>query len=321
MPKGLTERRESIAILSMTVLFAFFAIVIGATWFNNVPSLLRDVSWLGIVAVGQAMVIISGEFDLSVGSVYAFVSMIFLMLLNAHVAPLPAFVLAMLLGLLIGLVNGLLTWHLKLPSLLVTLGFLFVYRGLVEYVTGGFALIIPDEIRGDALLQMLGGKTLGLHNSIALFAVILGVAVFVMAKTRFGSHVYAVGGDVNAATATGVPVGSVKVRAFMVSAALAGFAGIVTAISLSSVSTTTATAMEFEAIAAVVIGGCALLGGAGTVWGALFGVVTLLALKHGLIMLGINIFTYQIVLGLALVGLVSVRGIFPRMLSFRGAPR
>lgn len=314
----LAERRETIAILSMAVLFAFFAVLMGATWFNNLPSLLRDVSWLGIVAAGQAIVIISGEFDLSVGSVYAFVSLIFVMLLGAGVGPLPAFVLAMLLGLAIGFVNGLLTWRLGLPSLLVTLGFLFVYRGLVEYVTGGFAITIPDEIRGDALLRLLGGKTLGIHNSIPICAGVVAVAGFVMAKCRFGSHVHAVGGEVNAATATGIPVGSVKIRAFMISAALAGLAGVVTASSLSSVSTTTATAMEFEAIAAVVIGGCALLGGAGTVWGALLGVFTLLALKHGLILQGINIFAYQIVLGLALVGLVAIRGVFPRMLAFRG---
>ena len=311
------ERRESIAILSMAVLFAFFATLVGAAWFNNLPSLLRDVSWLGIVAAGQAMVIISGEFDLSVGSVYAFVSLIFVMLLGAAVDPLPALVLAMLIGLAIGFVNGLLTWRLGLPSLLVTLGFLFVYRGLVEYVTGGFAITIPDEMRGDILLRFLGGKTFGIHNSIPVCAAVVAVAAFVMAKTRFGSHVHAVGGEVNAAIATGVPVGSVKIRAFMVSGALAGFAGIVTASSLSSVSTTTATAMEFEAIAAVVIGGCALLGGTGTVWGALLGVFTLLALKHGLILQGINIFAYQIMLGLALVGLVAVRGVFPKMLGFR----
>ena len=154
----LAQRRESIAILSMTVLFAFFAALVGAAWFNNLPSLLRDVSWLGIVAVGQAMVIISGEFDLSVGSVYAFVSLIFVMLLGAEVDPLPGLVLAMLIGLAIGFVNGLLTWRLGLPSLLVTLGFLFVYRGLVEYVTGGFAITIPDEIRGDILLRFLGER-------------------------------------------------------------------------------------------------------------------------------------------------------------------
>ena len=157
----LTARRESIAALSVVVLFALLAVLIGVAWFNNLPSLLRDVSWLGIVAIGQAVVIISGEFDLSVGSVYAFVSLIFVMLLNADIGPLPALLLALLLAALIGYVNGILTWRLRLPSLLVTLGFLFIYRGLVEYVTGGYALVIPDEIRGSFWLQLLGGKSFG----------------------------------------------------------------------------------------------------------------------------------------------------------------
>ena len=311
----LTARRESIAALSVVLLFALLAVLIGVAWFNNLPSLLRDISWLGIVAIGQAVVIISGEFDLSVGSVYAFVSMIFVMLLNADIGPLPALLLALLLAALIGYVNGILTWRLQLPSLLVTLGFLFVYRGLVEYVTGGYALVIPDEIRGSFWLQLLGGKSLGLHHAVPICAIILAAFIFLMARTRFGSHIYAVGGDATAALATGVPVGWVKIRAFMISAVLAGFAGIITASNLSSVSTTTATAMEFEAIAATIIGGCALLGGAGTVWGAFLGVATLLALKHGLILQGINIFAYQIVLGLALVGLVAIRGVFPKMFA------
>ena len=157
----LTARRESIAALSVVLLFALLAVLIGVAWFNNLPSLLRDISWLGIVAIGQAVVIISGEFDLSVGSVYAFVSMIFVMLLNADIGPLPALVLALLLAALIGYVNGILTWRLQLPSLLVTLGFLFVYRGLVEYVTGGYALVIPDEIRGSFWLQLLGASRSG----------------------------------------------------------------------------------------------------------------------------------------------------------------
>jgi simple sugar transport system permease protein len=132
-----------------------------------------------------------------------------------------------------------------------------------------------------------------------------------MVKTQYGSHVLAVGGDVNAALATGVPAGQVKIRTFMASSVLAGLAGIITACSLSSVSTTTATSMEFEAIAATVIGGVSLMGGAGTVWGAILGVFTLLALKNGLILEGINIFVYQILLGTVLVGLVALKGVLP----------
>ena len=307
MGRSQLVRNEMIALVSLLALFAVFSVMIGETWFRNVPSLLRDISWLGIVAIGQAVVIISGEFDLSVGSVYAFVSMIFVLLLNASVGPLPALVLAMLLGALIGYLNGVLTWRMQLPSLLVTLGFLFVYRGLVEYVTDGFPITISESIQSNPTLVALGGKTAGFHHSIAIAAAILAAFCVIMAKTRFGSHIYAVGGAVDAAVANGVPAGRIKTRAFAICAVLAGLAGVITACNLNSVSTTTATAMEFEAIAAAVIGGCLLLGGSGTAWGAMLGVATLLTLKHGLILQGVNIFAYQIVLGLILVGLVAAR--------------
>ena len=316
MGRSLPIRNEMIALISLLALFAVFSAMIGETWFRNVPSLLRDISWLGIVAVGQAVVIVSGEFDLSVGSVYAFVSMIFVLLL-ASIGPLPALVLSMLLGCLIGYLNGVLTWRMQLPSLLVTLGFLFVYRGLVEYVTDGFPVTISESIQANAALVALGGKTAGFHNSIAIAAVILLAVGVVMAKTRFGSHIYAVGGAVDAATANGVPAGRIKTRAFMICAVLAGLAGVITACNLNSVSTTTATAMEFEAIAATVIGGCVLLGGSGTAWGAMLGVATLLTLKHGLILQGVNIFAYQIVLGVILVGLVAARIFVPGVSTSR----
>ena len=316
MGRSLPIRNEMIALISLLALFAVFSAMIGETWFRNVPSLLRDISWLGIVAVGQAVVIVSGEFDLSVGSVYAFVSMIFVLLL-ASIDPLSALVLSMLIGCLIGYLNGVLTWRMQLPSLLVTLGFLFVYRGLVEYVTDGFPVTISESIQANATLVALGGKTAGFHNSIAIAAVILAAVGVIMAKTRFGSHIYAVGGAVDAATANGVPAGRIKTRAFMICAVLAGLAGVITACNLNSVSTTTATAMEFEAIAATVIGGCVLLGGSGTAWGAMLGVATLLTLKHGLILQGVNIFAYQIVLGVILVVLVAARIFVPGVSTSR----
>ena len=306
-----TARLETVAIVATIALFFLFWALIGQGWIDNLPSLLRDVSWLGIVTIGTAMVIVSGEFDLSVGSVYAFVSMVFLLLMQVGTGPEAATVLALILAAAIGWLNGFLVWHFRLPSLLITLGFLFVYRGLVEWVTGGFTLVTPEEIQSNWLIGLLGGKAFGLHNAIPICAVILALFSFVMSKTRFGNHVYAVGGDLGAATATGVPVGRVKIKTFVLGAVLAGFAGIITAASLSSVSTTTAASMEFEAIAATVIGGVLLLGGAGTVWGALFGVATLLSLKHGLILLGINIFAYQILMGAVLVGLVAIKGILP----------
>ena len=307
-------RTEIIALIALVLLNAYFLVSLGDSWFANMPSLLRDVSWLGIVAIGQAVVIISGEFDLSVGSVYAFVSMVFVLLLNMVVDPFLAVLLALGLGAFIGYVNGALTWKLKLPSLLVTLGFLFFYRGIVEYLTDGNTVTIDDVIRESIVIQVLGGKTFELHNSIFIALMILVLVGAFMAKARFGNHVYATGGDEAAAVATGVPVGWVKIRVFVLCSVLAGAAGVITACNLSSVSTTTATSMEFEAIAASVIGGCILLGGAGTVWGAVLGVATLLTLKHGLILTGTNIFAYQILLGTVLVGMVAIRGVLPRIL-------
>ena len=313
----LFERSEIVAIISLIGLQIGFAIWLGTPWTDNQPGLLRDVSWLGIVAIGQAMVIVSGEFDLSVGSVYAFVSMIFVILVQTSLGPAGALVVSLLLSAAIGWLNGWLTWRFKLPSLLVTLGFLFVYRGLVEYATDGKTVIVPDALRSSFVLTMLGGKSLGMQNSVWICAIILVIFTVVLAKSQYGSHVQAVGGDVNAALATGVPVGRVKIRTFMASSMLAGLAGIITASSLSSVSTTTATAMEFEAIAATVIGGVSLLGGAGTVWGAILGVFTLLALKNGLILAGINIFIYQVLLGTVLVALVALKGVLPQQFARR----
>ncbi|MCY4543138.1 MAG: ABC transporter permease [Rhodobacteraceae bacterium] len=310
-------RNEAIAIASICILSGFFALTIGASWFNNIPSLLRDVSWLGIVVIGQALVIMSGEFDLSVGSVYAFVSMVFVLLLNEAIPPGLSLLLSLGLAAAIGYLTGLLTWRLKLPSLLVTLGFLFFYRGMVEWVTDGFPVTIDDEIRSSVFITLLGGKTLGLHNSIMICALLVAVFTVMLSKFRFGNHLYAVGGDTDVALATGVPAGAIKTWVFVICSGLAGFAGIITAASLSSVSTTTATAMELESIAAVVIGGCLLLGGSGTVWGALLGVVTLLLLKHGLIILGVNIFAYQVCLGVVLVGLVALKGVVSELELYR----
>lgn len=311
MPSKLLGRAETVAAIGLVLLLIYFSVTTGDAWSANMPSLLRDISWLGIVVIGTAMVIICGEFDLSVGSVYAFVSMIFVVLMPTWLGVTGAFLVSMALSFAIGWLNGWLTWHYKLPSLLVTLGFLFFYRGLVEYVTGGVTIVMDDELRSSPIVSFLGAKFLGLHVSIYLFALLVLIFTLVLIKTQFGNHVQAVGGDVNAALATGVPVGQVKIRTFIISSMLAGFAGIITACSLSSVSTTTASSMEFEAIAATVIGGVALTGGAGSVWGAILGVATLLALKSGMILSGINIFTYQILLGAVLVGLVSLRTIIP----------
>ncbi len=311
----LTASNESAAILSFTVLFVVFTVLLRTSWIGNLPSMLRDVSWLGIVAIGQALLMISGEFDLSVGSVFAFVGMAFLLLMRMSVGAFPALVGALLIAMIIGLINGLVTWKFKIPSLLVTLGFLFIYRGFVHFISKGFAITVPDSIRDHALVTFLGGKLLGLHTSIFLFGLIIVIFMVILSQTRFGNHVFAVGGDARSALSCGVSPGRTKIITFVVCSLLAGLSGIIATCSLSSVAPSTGEGLEFEAIAAAVIGGCSLRGGVGTVWGTILGVGTLMALKAGLIQLGINIFVYQILLGLLLVSLIAIKGLLPRLFT------
>lgn len=308
---------ESVAVLSFAALFVFFSGMLGDVWIANLPGMLRDISWLGIVVIGQAIVIINGEFDLSVGSVFAFTGLVFVMVLNLGFGDVSAFAAAMSMALCIGLVTGLVTWLFKLPSLLVTLGFLFVYRGFVQFLTDGFPVSIPEAVRGDGVVSFLGGATYGIQNSVYICAALVLIATFVLTRTRFGGHVHAVGGDIGSAIACGVLPGRIKVWTFAISAGLAGLAGIIAACALSSVSATTAEGMEFEAVAAAVIGGCSLRGGIGSAWGAVLGVATLMALKSGLVLLGTNIFVYQLLLGAVLVSLIAVKGMFPRFFTAR----
>ena len=316
MIEVLKKRNENVAIISLVILFTIFAILIGEMWFNNIPNMLRDTSWLGILAIGQALIIINGEFDLSVGSVFAFIGMFFLLLINNSFGLLPSFALALIIAIGIGFFSGFLTWFFALPSLLVTLAFLFIYRGLLHFSTGGNSIAITEEIRNSWFIQLLGGETLDYHNSIFIFFLILFLLILVMRSSKFGNHIYAVGGNVEAAQACGILIGRTKIFTFIICSLLAGLAGIIAASNLGSVSPSTAMNIEFEAIAACVIGGCSLRGGIGTVWGAALGAGIMIVLKSGMVMLGINIYVYQILLGILLVSVIALRVILPTFQQF-----
>lgn len=313
MHRSLTPPAESIAILGCLGLFVTFAAILPSVWLDNVPTLLRDISWLGLIAIGQAMLITSGEFDLSVGSVFGFTALVFVLMLQLGLGAPASFLVAMAVALGIGALNGVLSWVFGLPSLLVTLGFLFVYRGLIQFFTGGFPISIPETVRESGLILFLSGTSFGLHNSILICAAVLAVATFTLGRTRFGAHLLSVGGDLNAAKACGVPVAATKIRTFMICSGLAGLAGIVAVSKLSAVTATSGEGLEFEAIAAAVIGGCSLRGGVGSAWGALLGVATLMSLKAGLILMGVNMFIYQLLLGAVLVGLIAIKGVVPML--------
>jgi len=305
--RALTESKESVAILSFVLVFSIFTVLLGSLWIANVPLLLRNSAWLGIVAIGQALLMTSGEFDLSVGSVFAFVGLSFVLLMQAGLGVFPSFVFAMLIASAIGLFNGVITLKFQVPSLIVTLGTQFIFRGFIYFATQGFPVAMPDALRTSWLVTALGGQPLRFNNTILFFAAIAIVTATVLRSSKFGNHVCAVGADPRSALSCGVSPVKTKTICFVVCSALAGLAGITAASHFHSVSPTTTEGLAFETIAAAVIGGCSLRGGVGSVWGTVLGAGMLMALRAGLIMMGINIFMYQILLGILLVAFVAVQ--------------
>lgn len=301
--KFLTGRIETSVIFGAALLVAVLMISTQGAWLGNVPSVLRVTAQVGIIAIGQAILMTTGEVDLSVGSVFAFVSVIFIWLTGDAALPVwLALLLSIGAGCLIGLANGVITTRFGVPSMIVTMGGMFIYRGITFLATQGASLSLPRPIRHDPVIDFAKTSYIGLNIPVYAMAVLLVIFVFVLAKTRFGSHVTAVGGNADAALANGISPAAVRTRAFILCSGLAGLSGLLILFQEGSVYSTSGIKMELESIAACVIGGCTLRGGVGSVWGAVLGVFILSSLKGGLMMLGAPTSWYIAFVGAILVG-------------------
>jgi simple sugar transport system permease protein/ribose transport system permease protein len=301
----LTGRRESSVIFGVIIVVLFFSIGTKGLWLGNLPNVLVLTALVGVIAIGQALLITAGEVDLSVGSVYAFASVSFLVLMGWGLSVFPSLILALLISAMIGMINGVITVKFNVPSMIVTLGAMFIYRGLVYIITTGYSLSIPREYRGDFLIWLIGGKTYGLSHSVVLLVILTAVFIFLLARMRLGSHILAVGGEPASALANGVSPDRVKTIAFVMCSVLAGTAGIVAACKEGSVYSTTGKLLELDTIAAAVMGGCMLTGGVGSIWGPVLGVFILASMKGGLMMMGAPTSWYIAFVGMILIGFLA----------------
>lgn len=232
-----------------------------------------DNAVLGIVAVGLTFVILSGEIDLSVGSLVAFSSMLLAkLIMNAHWHPLAAIALVLLAGIASGLLMGCFVQFFKIPGFLVTLGGLFLLRGL-SFLLQLESIAIDHPFYSKASEFHIALKNFDFPLSACLFLVVLMVAVFVAHYTRFGRNVYAVGGNEQSALLMGLPAPSTRVGVFVISGFCAALGGVVYTFYTFSGNPNAGSALELDAIAAVVIGGTLLTGGVGYVAGTLAGVL------------------------------------------------
>lgn len=285
--RRLARRNEIALLLSLLAVIAFFALA-SDTFLTtrNLTNVLGQAALPLVAGIGVAIVFISGEVDVSIGSLVAAIAIPLITIMNATESFALGVAGALALGLAVGVVNGWLAAYLGINSLIVTLGTLFILRGGVYLYTGQRA--IPDDVMLESFFQLGNGRLFGVVPHPAVIAVILLIAFAYFLRHRpFGRQLYAVGGNPEVARLAGYNVRRVKFVAFVISALLATIAGILLASRLGSAVHVAGLGFEFQVVAAVVLGGVSLSGGVGSLVGMALGVLILQFVSNGLGMLNI----------------------------------
>lgn len=279
---------------------------------QNLFNVTRNFAFVAIVALGMTVVIISGGIDLSVGSVLCLSAMVLAITMNAGYSLAFSALLAIGAALFVGLVNGVLIAYLRIPAFVVTLGMLSITRSAAMILSNNKMVFQfgPDE---KLLFFLGGGSTYGIANPVIALALLAVATGLILRWTRWGTHVFAIGANEKAAVLTGVAVKRVKVSVYMFSALMAGVAGVLEAGWLGGVTTNLGQSMELSVIAATVIGGANLLGGAGTVFGSVVGAALIEVIRNSLILLGISTFWQGAFVGSFIVLAVA----FDRIRAYR----
>jgi simple sugar transport system permease protein len=328
------RRPELGAIAGLVLVTIFFAIFANPAMFtlSGAMTILAPASQLGILAIAAALLMIGGEFDLSIGSMVAFTGLVFGVAVTTLALPLwVAIAATLLIAGVMGTINGQIVIRTRLPSFIVTLAFLFILRGLtlvgLKWATGGstqlrgISDVVPDGIVRDMfsglafknLFAWLAAhnviekfdnglpKVAGVPVSVVWFVVFALVATWVLLRTRVGNWIFAAGGDPNAARNSGVPVTRVKTGLFVVTACAAALVAIITVLDAGSADARRGFQKEFEAIIAGVIGGCLLTGGYGSAIGAFFGAIIFGMVSIGLSYTSFDSDWFQVFLGAMLL--------------------
>jgi ribose transport system permease protein len=256
---------------------------------RNLFNVTRNFAFVGIVALGMTAVIITGGIDLSVGSIVCLAGIVLGVVMNAGYSIWAGVGAALLTSLATGALNGVLIAYVRMPPFVVTLGMLAIARSLAMVASNNRMVYDfgPDQAK---LLALGGGTTLGVANPVIALVVLALITGYLFRWTQWGRHVFAIGGNEQAATLTGVRVNRIKVGVYMISALTAGITAVLEVGWLGAVTTNLGQSMELAVIAAAVIGGANLSGGTGTAFGAVIGAALIEVIRNSLLLLGVDAF-------------------------------
>jgi ribose/xylose/arabinose/galactoside ABC-type transport system permease subunit len=295
------RKGELALFIIFLIVFVFFSF--SSEYFFSLRNLMNVSGQLAITliaAIGFAVLLIAGEVDISIGSLLAFVALPLIQIMNLTESVALGIIACLIFGAVIGLINGFLSVYLRISSLIVTLGMLFILRGIVYLYTGQRP--ISDDLYSDFFFNIGNGKLLGIVPYAAIIAfLILAVFLFVMRNTSYGRKLYAIGGNAEVARLAGYNIKLIKLSAFVICSVLSSISAILLASRIGSANHIAGDLFEFQVVAAVVLGGVSLAGGIGTLAGAALGVMILAIVSNGLGMLNVESQWQMVVNGIIII--------------------
>ena len=326
--RRLTERAFRIRESGIIVVLAVFVGVTASVQprflnITNIQFILVNTTVFALLALGETMVVISRNYDLSVGSVVGLSAYLSASLFGQHhgIPIVVVFLTGLGIGLACGLANGIMVSAGRVPSLVVTLATLYIVRGIDILIVGGKEVVASSL--PDGFLNIPKATVFGIPDLAIAIAVVVGVGAYYLRSFRSGRELYAIGSNPEAARLTGIPIGRRVLVAFVCSGAIAGVAGVLWAAQYGTVDSTAGTGYELQVISAVVVGGVAIFGGSGSAVGAALGALLLNTISSALYVLGISPFWDQAIWGFLLLLAVTIdRSISVRLttaLRVRGA--
>ena len=290
--------KNNVGILSVLVLLCVIVSIATSKFLkpNNLISVLRQISINAYIALGMTLIIILGHIDLSVGAIVAMSGTLTVGFIVTQGLPIPvAILLGILLGMAAGLISGMIVTYFRVPAFIITMAMMNVCSGVAYVYSGGQATRINDDF-----FSAIG--TGYLFNTIPLpvvYMIILIIVIsFLLGKTKFGTYIYAIGGNREAARLSGVPIKKVEIAVFTISGVLSAFAGLVLCSRMYSGQPSVGNGYELDAIAACVLGGTSMSGGKGRISGTIFGAMVIGIISNGLNLIGVSSYWQLIVKGL-----------------------
>ena len=269
---------------------------------SNLMNIVLQVSIIAIVAFGMTYVLLLGEIDLSVGAIIAFVGGVAAQLLALEWSPLVVIPLALASGMLLGAINGCLSALLSIPSFIVTVATMGIFRGVTFIASDG----MPVSIENEAVLALGNGTLGGIPAPVLILLALLILNQFVLSKTVFGRKAYLTGGNREAAIYAGIKVNTLKIKIFMLSGLMSAIAGVILTARLYSAQPNAGMGYELDAIAAAVLGGTSLTGGYGTMLGTVIGALMIGVINNGMNLLSVPYFYQLIVKGVVILVAVGI---------------